>query len=76
MRLADYNPRTLAGLDLYDYARETATRTGRVTFGQLWLKDPTIDEMASALFAPAVAEGLNQRFPLKDVFNHARRGPD
>ena len=64
-----YNPRTIEGLDLHAFAVLTATRTGRVIFGQLWFRDPTFDDTMHALYAPFLAKAINDVNPLRAFFS-------
>ena len=68
MTVASYNPRTEAGLDFYVWCNEVARDTGRLTFGQLWVRDPTADDVMYAVYAPSIIDALNTPTPLSRFF--------
>jgi len=65
--ISDYIPATEEGLELWSYAVETARLTGRVIFGQLWLRDPSFDDMLQAAFLPSLEAAVNRPSPLVEL---------
>ena len=69
MTVATYNPKTQEGLDFWDYCREVAQHTGRTTFGQLWVRDPEVNDIFSAVYSRAIVDAMFTPSPLAEFLN-------
>ena len=59
-----YTPELLA---MWDIAVSAAKASRRI-FGQLWMPDPTYDDILRCVWEPFVAEAINTPNPLKKIF--------
>ena len=66
------NYTTQDDIDFWMYARDVARDTGRRIFGQLWMSDPSVEEILGAAYIPAISEMLNNVNPLKALFDGGR----